>query len=88
MANFIYSKTTSKDKQTFYLVIRDREYYLFTQKFHRGVKAFFHNKVLLKDALDIKDEDYDRVLFYEITKNKVLKRYFNQMKIMQHIFYR
>lgn len=28
MANFIYSRTTDKDKQTFYLVSQDREYYL------------------------------------------------------------
>ena len=31
MANFIYSRTTDKDKQTFYLVSQDREYYLVTQ---------------------------------------------------------
>ena len=48
MANFIYSRTTDKDKQTFYLVSQDREYYLFTQKYRRGVKEYFHNKPHIK----------------------------------------
>lgn len=68
MANFIYSRTTEKDKQTFYLVNQDREYYLFTQKFHRGVKVFFHNKVLLKDALDLSKGRHDTALIKTMTK--------------------
>ena len=75
MANFIYSRTTDKDKQTFYLVSQDREYYLFTQKFHRGVKAFFHNKVLLKDALDISKSRHDTALIKTMTKLPIYIKY-------------
>ena len=53
MANFIYSRTTAKDQQSIYLVSQDYEYYLFTQKFHIGVKKFFHNKVIINNALDM-----------------------------------
>ena len=35
----------------------------------------------LKDALKIKDEDYERVLFHEITKDKVLEAISNPTKI-------
>ena len=35
----------------------------------------------LKDALGIKDNDYDRVLFHEITKNKVLEAMAHPSKI-------
>ena len=62
MANFIYSRTTDKDLQTFYLVNNGKEYYLFTQKFYRGVKNYFHNKVLLNDALDMTKTNRDRVV--------------------------
>lgn len=70
MANFIYSRTTSKDKQTFYLVSQGHEYYLFTQKFYRGVKTYFHNKVILKDALDMSKPHRDTALLR--TKRKLL----------------
>jgi hypothetical protein len=62
MANFIYSRTTDKDLQTFYLVNNGKEYYLFTQKFYRGVKNYFHNKVLLNDALDMTKTNRDTAL--------------------------
>lgn len=35
----------------------------------------------LKDALGIKDNDYDRVLFHEITKDKVIEAFKNPRKI-------
>lgn len=75
MANFIYSRTTDKGKQTFYLVSQDREYCLFTQKFHRGVKAFFRNKVLLKDALDVSKSRHDTALIKTMTKLPVYIKY-------------
>ena len=75
MANFIYSRTTDKGKQTFYLVNQDREYYLFTQKFRRGVKEYFHNRVLLKDALDISKSHRDTALIRTKTKFPMYIRY-------------
>ena len=35
----------------------------------------------LKDALKLKDEDYDRVVFHEITKNKVIEAFNHPRKI-------
>ena len=35
----------------------------------------------LKDSMDLKDEDYDRVVFNEITKNKVLESFEHPRKI-------
>ncbi len=75
MANFIYSRTIDKDKQAFYLVSQDREYYLFTQKFYRGVKSFFHNKVLLKNALDLSKSHHDTMLIKTMTKLPIYIRY-------------
>ena len=70
MANFIYSRTTDKGKQSFYLVSEGKEYFLFTQKFFKGVKHYFHNKVLLKDALDMSKSHNDTALIR--TKSKFL----------------
>ena len=39
----------------------------------------------LKEALGIKDDQYDRVLFHEITKNKVLEAIKNRGKIDQNL---
>lgn len=75
MANFIYSRTTDKGKQTFYLVSQDREYYLFTQKFRKGVKKYFHNRVLLRDALDVSKGHRDAALIRTKTKFPMYIRY-------------
>ena len=75
MANFIYSRTTDKDLQTFYLVSQDREYYLFTQKYRRGVKEYFHNKVLLRDALDVSRSRHDTALIKTMTKLPIYIKY-------------
>lgn len=77
---FIYGKfylfKNNRQRQTnIFLVSQDREYYLFTQKFHRGVKAFFHNKVLLKDALDISKSRHDTALIKTMTKLPIYIKY-------------
>ena len=75
MANFIYSKTTDKDLQSFYLVNNGKEYYMFTQKYRRGVKDYFHNKVLLNDALDISKSNRDKALIRTKTKLPMYIKY-------------
>ena len=55
--------------------------YLATDPDREGEAISWH----LKDALDIKDEDYDRVLFYEITKNKVLEGLSSPTKIDENL---
>ena len=70
MANYIYSKTTDKDLLSFYLVNKGNEYFLFTQKYYKGVKKYFHNKVFLNDALDFSKSYRDNALIR--TKSKLL----------------
>ena len=52
MSAYIYCKTTSKGKQTFYLFAEGNAHYLFTQNFRRGVKEYFEHGVSLSEALD------------------------------------
>lgn len=51
--------------------------YLATDPDREGEAISWH----LKDALKIKDEDYERVLFHEITKNKVIEAFDHATKI-------
>lgn len=51
--------------------------YLATDPDREGEAISWH----LKDALGIKDSDYDRVLFHEITKDKVIEAFKEPRKI-------
>jgi len=51
--------------------------YLATDPDREGEAISWH----LKDALGIKDKDYERVLFHEITKDKVIEAFNNSRKI-------
>ena len=51
--------------------------YLATDPDREGEAISWH----LKDALGIKDKDYERVLFHEITKDKVIEAFNNTRKI-------
>ncbi|MBE5731850.1 MAG: hypothetical protein E7353_02340 [Clostridiales bacterium] len=41
MKKTIYCKTVSKGMQAFYLKLENKEYFLFVQKYYRGVRDFF-----------------------------------------------
>lgn len=69
MKNYVYSKTTAKSQQSFYLVSEGQEYYLFTQKFFRGVKEHFNKNVILNEAMDIGNAHNDTALIK--TKEKL-----------------
>ncbi len=75
MNSFIYSKTTDKDRQSFYLVFQNKEYFLFTQKYFRGVKNYFYNKVLLNDALDFARSNHDNALMRTMKKLPLYIKY-------------
>ena len=86
MANYIYSRTTDKGKQSFYLISQGHEYYLFTQKYYKGVKAYFHNCVLLNDALDISKSKRDTALIRTKSKLPMYIKYIereNDIAIME-----
>ncbi len=51
--------------------------YLATDPDREGEAISWH----LKDTLDIKDKDYERILFHEITKDKVIEAFKNPLKI-------
>lgn len=69
MSNFIYSKTEQKGIQSFYLVSQGKEYFLFSQRYYRGVKQYFHNQVHLSEALDFGNSRMDTALIR--TKKKL-----------------
>lgn len=69
MSNFIYSKTEQKGIQSFYLISQGKEYFLFSQKYYRGVKQYFHNQVHLSEALDFGNSRMDAALIR--TKKKL-----------------
>lgn len=75
MKNYIYSKTTDKGQQSFFLVVNGQEYYLFTQKFYRGVKNYFQNKVLLSKAIDFSSANNDTALLRTMEKLPAHIRY-------------
>ena len=55
--------------------------YLATDPDREGEAISWH----LKDALDLKDKDYERVVFNEITKNAVLESFNHERKIDQNL---
>ena len=69
MSNFIYSKTVQKGIQSFYLVSQGKEYFLFSQRYYKGVKRYFHNQVHLSEALDFSNSHMDTALIR--TKRKL-----------------
>lgn len=75
MKNYIYSKTTDKGQQSFFLVVNGQEYYLFTQKFYRGVKNYFQNKVLLSKAIDFSSANNDTALLRTMEKLPMYIKY-------------
>src|SRR5574344_1872992 len=75
MSNFIYSNTTDKGKQSFFLNNNGQEYYLFTQKFYRGVKNFFQNRQVINEALKVSNAHGDTALIRTIEKIPMYIRY-------------
>ena len=63
------------------LVKESQKIYLATDPDREGEAISWH----LYDTLDIKDDNYERVLFYEITKDKVLEGLKNPRKIDYHL---
>lgn len=75
MNSFIYSKTTDKNVQSFYLVFNNKDYFLFAQKYFKGVKNYFYNKVLLNDAFDFAKSNHDNALMRTMKKLPLYIKY-------------
>ena len=76
--NYIAVKGKSKLISELKKAVKDSDLvYLATDPDREGEAISWH----LKDALKIKDDKYERVLFHEITKNKVLEAINNPTKI-------
>ena len=52
MKSKIYCKTTSKGKQSFYLLHEGKEHFLFSQNFRRSVKSYYSNGATMNEALN------------------------------------
>ena len=59
MQTTIYCKTSQhKDQHSFYARINGEDYYLFSQRLHRGVENRYSNGIELNKALDRGYNDY------------------------------
>ena len=54
MKEYIYCKTFTKGKQSFYVVYEGNEYYLFSQDYRKSNKEIFGNKVFLSELKKLK----------------------------------
>ena len=52
MSNKVFVKTTSKGKQSFYLIDGGQEYYLFSQNFRKSIKDFYSSPISIDRAID------------------------------------
>ena len=52
MKNSIVCKTTAKGKQSLYLKVDGKEYFLFSQSFRKSVRDYYRNAVTIDRALD------------------------------------
>ena len=52
MKNSIICKTTAKGKQSLYLKVNGKEYFLFSQSFRKSVRDYYRNAVTIDRALD------------------------------------
>lgn len=50
MKTKIYCKTIAKGQQAFYLVVNNKEYYLFTQNYRISVKDYFASGISIQES--------------------------------------
>lgn len=75
MKNYVFSKTTAKYQQSFYLETNGLRYYLFSQKFYKGVSNYYSKKVLLFNAIDKTKSNRDTALLRTMSKIPIYIKY-------------
>ena len=62
MKTTIYCKPTDKGIHSFYIIVDGEEYFLFHQKYRKGVHNYFSKGVGLEKAIDHSRSNYDSAI--------------------------
>ena len=74
MKAYVYCKPTAKGIHSFYLVYEGEDYFLFSQKYRKGVQRYFSGGVSLKQAFDYRTAHYDEAIMRTMGKLPVYLR--------------
>lgn len=75
MKSMIYCKPTERGVHSFYLVTEGREYFLFLQKYRKGVQKYFNKGVSLNRAMNYSKAHNDIALERTMTKLPMYIKY-------------
>ena len=75
MATIIKCRTNNIGKHNFYIEHLGKEYYLFSQDYHRGVNIYFAKGVNLNNVLNIKTAKRDHKVIKTMSKMKMYIKY-------------
>ncbi len=75
MANYVYCEHNNYDTIDFYVEHNHKKYYLFTQRWRRGIVNYFQNKVTVTRSLDKTYAMSDRALCDTMNKLPMYLRY-------------
>ena len=75
----IFCKTTDKGIQSFFVQVDHKTtYFLFSQSYRKGVKAFYEKRPCLNDAMDFSRARKDSSVLHTMTKLPIYLRYLEQ----------
>ncbi|WP_446787121.1 hypothetical protein [Macellibacteroides fermentans] len=75
MKAMIYCERNESGGHSFYLVTQGREYFLFNQKYRKGVQAYFNKGVPFSQAMNYSKTHNDSALVRTMTKLPMYIRY-------------
>jgi hypothetical protein len=75
MKTCIYCKSTVQGIHSFFLLTREREYFLFSQNYRKGVHEYFSKGVLLDDARNYSKSNRDSALIRTMKKLPMYIKY-------------
>lgn len=78
MKTTIYCKPTERGVHSFYLINSGREYFLFSQKYKKGVHNYYANGVLLDDSINFSKSKKDTAIMRTMSKLPMYISYIEQ----------
>lgn len=75
MKTMIYCKPTHQGVHSFYLVTGDKEHFLFSQNYRKGVQEYFSRGVTLDDSVKFAKSKNDSAIIRTMTKLPMNIRY-------------
>ena len=75
MKTVIKCKPTAKGVHSFYLIMGEEEYYLFSQSYRRGVEEYFGRGVRINDAIKHSKAHKDSAIIRTMEKIPVYVKY-------------